>query len=62
MILSGAHNPTAAQALQMLNVVRGGSTRIVGLQENIDQCLSGNPDQRIELNDRNLAYLEKFSR
>src|SRR5260370_22767443 len=46
----------------MLNVVRGGSTRSVGLQENADQCLNDNPNQRIELNDKNIAYLTQFSR
>ena len=63
MILNGANRPTATQALAMLNVVRGGSTRIVGLQENIDlQPPDSNTDQRIELNERNLDYLEKFNR
>jgi hypothetical protein len=47
----------------MLNVIRGGSTRIVGLQENGDLITPhGNPNQRIEVNDRNAAYLENFSR
>jgi hypothetical protein len=35
-ILSGVNRPTATQALLMLNVIRGGSTRIVSLQENGD--------------------------
>lgn len=62
MILSGARNPTASQALQMLNVIRGGSTRIVGLQENANlRHMNGDPDQRIELNYRNVAYLTKFA-
>jgi transcriptional regulator with XRE-family HTH domain len=60
-ILNGTNNPTATQALEMLNVIRGGTTRIVGLQENLDHC-DGNPNQRIELNDRNIAYLERFNR
>jgi hypothetical protein len=63
MILSGARNPTAAQALAMLNLVRGGSTKIVGLQENGDprRYVNGDPDHRIELNDRNLDYLAKLA-
>jgi hypothetical protein len=61
MILNGTNRPTARQALEMLNVVRGGSTRIVGLQENTDAC-DGNPHQRIALNDKNIAYLERFNR
>jgi transcriptional regulator with XRE-family HTH domain len=44
MILSGARPPTAAQALAILNLVRGGSTKIVGLQENADlRYVNGNP-------------------
>jgi hypothetical protein len=62
-ILSGASGPTASQALAMLNIIRGGSTRIVGLQENGDLITPhGNPNQRIELNARNAAYLENFTR
>jgi hypothetical protein len=62
MILSGTHNPTGPQVLAMLNLMRGGSTRIVSLQENVDAAsVNGNPNIKIELNDRNLDYLEKFS-
>jgi plasmid maintenance system antidote protein VapI len=62
-ILNGTNNPSATTALLMLNVIRGGSTRIVGLQENGDLIAPhGNPNQRIELNARNVAYLENFSR
>jgi DNA-binding transcriptional regulator YdaS (Cro superfamily) len=62
-ILSGANKPSATQALAMLNVIRGGSSRIVYLQENAASIAPhGDPRQRIELNDRNADYLENFSR
>jgi len=63
MILAGTSKPTASQALAMLNIIRGGSTRIVGLQENAGSVApNGDPNQRIALNDKNINYLENFSR
>jgi transcriptional regulator with XRE-family HTH domain len=62
-ILNGTNNPSASTALLMLNVIRGGSTRIVGLQENADLITPhGNPHHKVSLNDRNIEYLENFSR
>jgi plasmid maintenance system antidote protein VapI len=62
-ILNGTNNPSASTALLMLNVLRNGSTKILHLQENGDLITPhGNPNQRIELNDRNAGYLENFSR
>ena len=62
-ILSNANKPTVEQTFRILNLLRGTSTRIVGLQENVDAAsINGDPyPSRIELNAKNLEFLEKFN-